>query len=110
MGEAARAASDAIDAWCAANPLPAWTGLPEDIASDYTEIWSGILIHDPASGEATARFGPVPDRVEVWIADGELRANPIMCEQCGAVPAVSHGVDGWVCDGCAEDADPRYEG
>ena len=43
--DAARAASDAIDAWCAANPAPGWPfTLP---------------------AEAGLRFGPVSERVEV---------------------------------------------
>jgi hypothetical protein len=52
----ARAASDAIDAWCAANPVPAWQfALP---------------------AEASERFGPVPERVEVTYAPATYRVWP----------------------------------
>lgn len=64
--DAIRAASDMIDAWCAANPAPAWPVLPEGIrAQDYTEVWRGALGHGPVGGETTAWFGAVPERVEV---------------------------------------------
>lgn len=33
-----------------------------------------------------------------------------MCEECGTALAEFHGVDGWMCGGCADGMDPRYEG
>jgi len=64
--ELARAASDAIDAYCAANPAPAWPTLPEGVtAADFTTVWSGTLKHDPASGETRAWFTARTEPIEV---------------------------------------------
>lgn len=64
--DAAPDASDAIGAWRAANSAPAWPVLPDGVRpQDFTEVWSGILTHDPASGETTARFSARTEPVEV---------------------------------------------
>lgn len=51
---------------------------------------------------------PMPDGD--WLTAEELRADPILCEECGTEPAEFHGVDGWVCGACDEEMHPRYEG
>jgi hypothetical protein len=64
--DVARAASDAIDAYCAANPAPAWPTLPDGVRPwDFAEVWSGTLEHDSVSGETTARFGTRTEPVVV---------------------------------------------
>lgn len=45
-----------------------------------------------------------------WLTAEELHADPILCETCGVEPADFHGVDGWICAGCADENDPPYEG
>lgn len=45
-----------------------------------------------------------------WLTAEELQADPILCELCGNEPADFHGVDGWVCAGCAEELHPSFEG
>lgn len=62
----ARAASDAVDAWCAANPAPSWPVLPEGVtAADFTTVWSGTVEHDPTSRETRAWFTPRTEPIEV---------------------------------------------
>lgn len=45
-----------------------------------------------------------------WLTAEELRADPILCEECGTEPAEFHGVDSWICGACDEEMHPRYEG
>lgn len=47
---------------------------------------------------------------ENWLTAEELRADPILCDTCGTELADFHGVDGWICAGCAREIDPPYEG
>lgn len=65
---------------------------------DVERIAAGILALVPKSA-------PEGD----WLTAEELRADPILCEECGE-PAEFHGVDGWLCGECADGRDPRYEG
>lgn len=61
--DAARAASDAIDAWRAANPKPAWPVLPEGVhAQDYTEVWFEALAQWP-DGRVEVTYEPATYRV-----------------------------------------------
>lgn len=47
---------------------------------------------------------------EAWLTAEELRADPILCEECGTEPAGLHGVDGWLCDDCLDELYPPHEG
>lgn len=77
QGDAARADSDAIGAWCAAHPAPAWPVLPEGVhPADFTEIWSGVLEHDPARGETTTHFSVPTGPVQITYTPASYRVWP----------------------------------
>ena len=61
--QAARAASDAVDAWRAANPAPTWPVLPDGVhPQDFTEVWSGTLARWP-DGRVEVTYTPAAYRV-----------------------------------------------
>lgn len=65
----------------------------------------------PTGGLTYAQFSAALDAVE---ADGrkpyEAPKLVIQCERCGRHPAVSHDVEGWLCEPCGDELYPRYEG
>jgi hypothetical protein len=88
--DAARAASDAIDAWCAANPAPAWPVLPEGVqAGDFTAIWDGAMAHDPVSGVTLAYSSP-PERVAVSYMSPTRFSDLTAEEQQALINAAEH--------------------
>lgn len=98
--EMARAASGAVEAWRAANPAPVWPVLPDGVtAADFTEVWSGTMEHDPASGETQAWFTPRTEPVEVTYVT--------VCDQARAMidasPALQQSIAEIVQAGATED-------
>ena len=64
--EAVRAASNAIDAWCAPNPVPTWPL--------------------PRPPDAGAQFGPIPERVEVTYIAPQLPLASARTQFANRVP------------------------
>lgn len=101
--ELARAASDAVDAYCAANPAPAWPVLPDSVPADETAptwtprpAWSMRQIAEALrQGRLTVTYVAAVD-VDAWhdaLTDRQRQA----IERGAAIVAEAIGIsDEWM--------------